>query len=187
MGAGQATAPEVTEAAVRKVETVELDFDRVYRECFPAIRKTLVRLGVPSAQLDDVSQEVFLTIHRKLGELRDPLKLKAWTTSFAVRAASDLRRHLKRRGTSEELPESLPAANQTDATVHQRQGLELLQSVLGKMAEEFREVFVLIELEEMSGPEVAELLNLNLNTVYSRLRLARAAFNTIIAQLQEAK
>lgn len=176
----------MNDAALKRVDTRPLDFDAVYRECFPSICKSLLRLGVPSAQLDDVSQEVFLTIHRKLGELRDPNCLKAWTTAFAIRAASDVRRHLRRRGETEEVPESMAASTRTDAGTEQRQGLEVLQSVLAKLPDEFREVFVLVELEEMSGPEVAEALGLNLNTVYSRLRLARASFNTLIAQRQES-
>ena len=163
------------------------DFDEVYREFFPSVWKKLARLGVPTAQLDDVAQEVFLSIHRKLSELRDPASLRAWTTGFAIRAASDVRRSLRRRGQHEEVGETLESSQRTDASLEQQQGLELLQSVLAQLADEQREVFVLIELEEMSGPEVAEALELNLNTVYSRLRLARAAFNELIAGLPEAR
>lgn len=162
-----------------------LDFAEVYRTCFPSTWKKLARLGVPSAQLEDTTQEVFLAVHRKLGDLRDPRSLKAWVTGFAIRAASDVRRSLRRRGPSEEISEAVVAPNQTEVPIERKQGLELLQQVLGRMADELREVFILIELEEMSGPEVATTLKLNLNTVYSRLRLARAAFNTSIAELQE--
>lgn len=162
-----------------------LDFDAVYRQCFPSVWKTLARLGVPSAQLDDVAQEVFVLVHKKLGELRDPTRLRAWVTSFAVRAASDVRRHQRRRGVGQELPADLIAPARADGPSEQRQGLELLQSVLSKLSDEMREVFVLIELEELSGPEVAQSLGLNLNTVYSRLRLARGEFNELVARLQE--
>lgn len=173
-------------AEARRVATGSVpDFDALYRACFPSIWKTLGRLGVPSAQLDDVAQEVFLLIHRKLGELRDPARVRAWTTAFAVRAASDVRRQLRRRGTSEELSETLVAVSEADAGLTRREGLELLQQVLSKLSDELREVFVLVELEELSGPEVADALGLNLNTVYSRLRLARVAFNEEIAKLQE--
>ena len=172
-------------AAIPASEAQALDFNDVYRQCFPTVWKNLARLGVPSAQLDDVSQEVFLAIHRKLGELRDPTRVKAWTTGFAIRAASDVRRKLRRRGTNEEVGEQLVAPNQTDAHLERQEGLGQLQTVLAQLTDEFREVFVLIELEEMSGPEVAMSLDLNLNTVYSRLRLARAAFNALVAKLQE--
>lgn len=180
---GVRSEAELTQPTVRQVPP--WDFDAVYRQCFPSVWKTLARLGVPQAQLDDVTQEVFLLIHAKLGELRDPARLRAWTTSFAVRAASDVRRQLRRRGEGEELPEGLVAPGRTDGPSEQRQGLELLQAVLAKLSDEMREVFVLVELEELSGPEVAQSLGLNLNTVYSRLRLARAEFNELVAQLQE--
>jgi RNA polymerase sigma-70 factor (ECF subfamily) len=169
------------------LEAEPLEFEQVYRDCFPSIWRTLARLGVPSGQLDDVAQEVFLLMHRKLKELRDPTRLRAWATSFAIRAASDVRRANRRRGVTEEVPEGLRAPDQTDAQLERRQQLEVLQGVLGQLSDENREVFVLIELEELSGPEVAEALGLSVNTVYSRLRLARAAFNDVIARLPEAR
>lgn len=183
-----ATELGVRERAVEDLdgEQQTADFASIYREYFPSVWKRLARLGVPAAQLDDVTQEIFLAIHRKRGELRDPKALKAWITGFAIRAASDVRRNLRRRGTNEELSENLPAPNQTDARYERQEGLALLQRVLAQMSDELREAFVLIELEEMSGPEVALALNVNLNTVYSRLRVARVAFNRLIAELQGA-
>ncbi len=173
-------SPELRVVAEEPIPSQPLDFAAVYEECFPSVWKKLARLGVPSAQLDDVTQDVFLAIHRRLGELRDPSKLKAWTTGFAIRAASDVRRSLHRRGPHEEVPESLAAPHQTDARFEREEGLAVLQAALAKLPDDQREVFVLIELEEMSGPEVSMALELNLNTVYSRLRLARAAFNAIV-------
>ena len=54
--------------------------------------------------------------------------------------------------------------------------MELLDVLLERMSEEQREVFVLHELEELSGAEIAELTNANENTVWTRLRAARRIF-----------
>lgn len=176
------------EPAVDGRESVQpADFQTIYRDHFPVVWKRLARLGVPPAELDDVTQEVFLAVHRKLGELRDPRALSAWITGFAIRAASDTRRRLKRKGESTEVSESMPDTHRTDADVERQQGLAVLQRVLSQLSDELREAFVLIELEEMSGPEVASALGVNLNTVYSRLRLARVAFNALVAELHTAK
>lgn len=155
-------------------------FEDVYRRRFAFVRKKLARLGVPAACLEDVTHDVFLLVFRKLGELRDPTRINAWIVEFAVRVASDQRRSLRRRGQLEELPEDLVAPHHADAQFDQQERLKSLRAVLEKMPVILRDVFVLIELQEMSGPEVADTLALNLNTVYSRLRLARIAFNASI-------
>jgi RNA polymerase sigma-70 factor (ECF subfamily) len=53
---------------------------------------------------------------------------------------------------------------------------------LGDLDEKKREVLVLSELEELTAPEIAEALGINLNTVYSRLRLAREEFDRVAAR-----
>jgi RNA polymerase sigma-70 factor, ECF subfamily len=53
-------------------------------------------------------------------------------------------------------------------------------SILETMDEDKRVVFALVELEQLSVPEVARMLDLNLNTTYSRLRLARHAFEIAV-------
>jgi len=54
--------------------------------------------------------------------------------------------------------------------------VRLLHRILDRLDDDKRAVFVLAELEQMTAPEIAEALSVNLNTVYSRLRAARAAF-----------
>ena len=67
-----------------------------------------------------------------------------------------------------------------------RRQVELARAALAALDEEKREVFVLIEIEQMSAPEVAEITGLRLNTVYSRLRAARAAFEHEVDKLRRA-
>jgi RNA polymerase sigma-70 factor (ECF subfamily) len=59
--------------------------------------------------------------------------------------------------------------------------LELLESVLAELDEPKREVFVMVEVLEMTVPEVGQALEIPLNTAYSRLRMARQSFENALA------
>jgi RNA polymerase sigma-70 factor (ECF subfamily) len=95
-----------------------------------------------------------------------------------VHVAADMRRGRRSRG-GDNLP--LPVnlvdpASGPDARAAAEQALRHLQRLLDALSDDQREVFVLTELEQLTAPEISEALGLNLNTVYSRLRLARRAF-----------
>jgi RNA polymerase sigma-70 factor (ECF subfamily) len=64
----------------------------------------------------------------------------------------------------------------------QNERLALAHAALETLSDEHREVFVLARVEEMSAPEIAEVIGIPLNTVYSRLRAARLAFDAAIAR-----
>ncbi len=172
-----------TTAAARAL----LSFDEVYGAHFDAVWRTLARLGVASAHLDDAAQEVFLTVHRRLGDFEGRSSVKTWLTGITLKVASTWRRSAQRRGDAVPLDPTVPAAGGApDEVATRREALAQLQRILAALPDEQREVFVLMELEQQSAPEVAEALGLNVNTTYSRLRLARSAFNEAVAQLQEA-
>src|SRR5687767_10181926 len=79
-------------------ETPALVFERVYAEHFRGIWRTLRRLGVTDAQLDDAAQDVFVVVHRRLAAF-DGRSLRGWLFAIAVRVASDYRRGVRRRRT----------------------------------------------------------------------------------------
>lgn len=150
-------------------------FTAIYGEYFRAIWRTLRRLGVERAQLDDAVQDVFVVVHRRLAEF-DGRSLRGWLYAIAVRVASDYRRAVAHRRTVP-LPETLvdPAPDPARAR-ELDDAVRLLHELLGELDESKRTVFVLGELEELSVPEIAEALGENQNTVASRLRAARARF-----------
>lgn len=153
-------------------------FETLYRQHFSRVWSALRRLGVSSAQLDDAAQDVFVVVHRKLDQLHGPASTRAWVMGIAVRVASDYRKRAQRQA-STPLPEQLEAPEPGPAQQAElNQGLELLHRLLADLDEEKRAVFVLVELEQMSVVESAEALELNLNTVYSRLRAARRLFES---------
>jgi RNA polymerase sigma-70 factor (ECF subfamily) len=153
-----------------------LELETVYRQCFKAVWRLLRRLGVPSAQLDDAAQDVFLVVQRKLDRLDPDAAVQSWVFAITVRVASEYRRRAARRH-SELLDETIADGAPGPARLSELQeSVRLLHDVLGDLDEHQRAVYVLCELEQLSVPEIAAVLGANLNTVYSRLRSARKQF-----------
>lgn len=161
-----------------------LDFEAIYQNYFDFVWRSCRRLGVCESSLDDVTQEVFLIVHRKLDGFERRSQLKTWIYGVARRVVSDHRRHEQRRGGSSKRSR-VEAERSTDCpheNVSRDQAAELLRALLDELREERREVFVLAELEEMSAPEIAEATGTKLNTVYSRLRAARTDFERALSR-----
>lgn len=156
-------------------------FPEVYRTHFPFVWRTLGRLGVREADLLDVTQNVFLVVHRQLAGFEGRSKLTTWLFSICRRVARDyLRSAPIRREVLVDVRNllSLPAAS-TDSPLRRLDSDELgrmLEAILDRLPEKLRVVFVLFEMEEMSGEDIAHLLEIPVGTVRSRLRLAREAF-----------
>lgn len=145
--------------------------------------RTCLRLGVPSGAIEDAVQDVFLTAHRSQADFQGRSSPLTWLLGIAVRVAANARRSKWR-------PEVLGDSS-SDATwdpehqLQQRQSLAHLERVLSQLTEEQREVVVLMDLEQLTAPEIAEALEVKLNTVYSRLRLGRAALARLLMSATE--
>lgn len=159
-----------------------------YRQYFKYVWALLGRLGVPEASLDDVTQEVFLVLHRRRAEFRGGSSVRTWLHGIALHTARRHREKLARRRRKDEALESdAPVPPPTpEAEVGQRRALQRLDQLLGQLGDEQREVFVLAEIAELPAPEIAELLGTKLNTVYSRLRLARSNLRRMLDALEGA-
>lgn len=153
------------------------DFENLYREHFNFVWRTLRRLGVPEAALDDAAQEVFVVVHRRLSEFVPESSPKAWLYAIAQRVASDQRRSTRRKGSLIPLSEDLVASERTPLeSAMQNQVNDLVLGFLETLDEARRTAFILVELEQMSAPEVARATHENLNTIYYRIASARKAF-----------
>jgi len=162
------------------VEPRPTSLEAIYRQHFSATWRILRRLGVPDEQLDDATQDVFLVVHRRLGEFDPRSPLKSWIFAIAVRVASDYRRRAARRRT-EPLDEAIQDTAPCPARMSELQeSVRLLHEVLDTLDEGKRVVFVLAELEQLTVPEIATVLGVNLNTVYSRLRSGRKQFEAAL-------
>lgn len=165
-----------------------LDAAEVYREHFALVWRSLAQLGVPEAHLEDAAQSVFLVVTRRLHEFEGRASLRTWLYRIALRVASDTRRSLRRRGAEPlaDLEPPDPAPN-PEAQCEARQARALVLRLLDALSEERRAVFVLTELEQLSMPEVAEVLGLNVHTAASRLRAARADFDAALRRHRSAR
>lgn len=160
------------------------EFGQVYDEHVRFVWRTLRRLGVPDDDCDDALQDVFLIVHRKLGEFRPEAPIRHWLFRLTAGIARDHRRARRRKDPRQH--GLVPLAGDEDvADVRQRGPLEaaehtaaarLIRDLLQELDEAKRELFILADLEQMTAPEISEALQLPLNTVYSRLRRARAEF-----------
>ena len=162
-------------------------FEALYDEYFDFVWRTVRRLGVDDRHLDDAAQDVFIVIHRKLGEFEGRSALKSWIFGIARRVAHDYRRRSRRKDRTSLLPSdgiadaSIPSPRDS---VARAQAAEILHQFLDTLDDDKRDAFVLAELEQMTVPEIAEAVGANVNTVYSRLRAARKAFEQTVSRLQ---
>ncbi|MCA2980666.1 MAG: sigma-70 family RNA polymerase sigma factor [Myxococcaceae bacterium] len=161
-----------------------LDFRSVYEANVGAIWRFLQRLGVPERHLEDATQDTFIIAHRQLASFRGASSLKTWLHGIAVRVAKDYRRREARKGGWEPLSQGLLDERRSPhEAAEDQQALRQVLQVLEELAEPQRAVFVLVELEGLTAPEVAEVLETNVNTVSTRLRAARQRFNARIEAL----
>jgi RNA polymerase sigma-70 factor (ECF subfamily) len=179
----RAEPASVDESGARAIPTPS--FEAVYDEHFDFVWRSVKRLGVRESAIDDAVQDVFLVVHRRLGDFEGRSSMKTWLFGIALRVAKDHRRALARKDAKgEPLRDSLPSdacACPLEETA-KTEAARLVQHVLDAMDDEKRAVFVMAELEQMTAPEIAEALSVNLNTIYARLRAARAAFEDAVAR-----
>ncbi len=165
-------------------------FEEVYDENVDFVWRIVARLGARPASVEDVAQEVFVVVHRKLPEFHGLSSIRTWLFQIARRAVHDHRRTIRRReppaghGEAPVDIETVRASEQDspDASAERAEAVRMLHAILDDLSDEQREVFILAELEQLPAPQIAEAIGINVNTVYSRLRLARAAFNQALVR-----
>lgn len=168
-------------------DVTKRSFETLYDTHVADVWRAVRRLGLEPSGVDDVVQETFVTAWRTLPRFEGRSSLKTWLVGIAFNHA---RHALRARGSrrAETSVETLAlASNETspEERVHQQRRGELLLSMLARLPTEQRETFVLIELEGLTAVDVAALVQAPVNTVSSRLRLARAAINEAVARLKE--
>lgn len=155
----------------------------LYRTHATFVWRTLRRLGVPEAHLEDAAHEVFLVVCRRQDDLQDPGLARSWLYGIARRVALETGRNVRRHGDPAPESHTLPAHEPLpDRDVENREAATLARALLEEVDERFRTVLVMAEIESMSGPEIAAALDLKLNTVYSRLRAGRNQFREALAR-----
>lgn len=148
----------------------------LYRSHFDFVWRSLRRLGVDTASLDDAAQDVFLVVHRRLRDYTGG-SARAWLFAIAQRVASDHRRRVRRKGGLLPLDERMASGGRdgphAGALRHEASGI--VMAFLQDLDDDRRAAFILAELEQMTAPEIGQALGVNVSTVYSRIASARSA------------
>jgi RNA polymerase sigma-70 factor (ECF subfamily) len=165
-------------------------FADLYRVWFVHVVRWLGTLGAPQADIEDLAQEVFLVVRRRLehfdgrnaagwlyriasGQLRQHRRRSIFRAIFTGRDAIEL----------EQIPHDRPSVVSEMET---RQKQELLDRILSRMSEKRRAVFLLFEMQGYSGSEIAKILDVPLNTIKTRLYYARKDFVRLLAEHRSA-
>ena len=173
----------------------ELSPAALYESHLRLVWRNLRRLGVADEALEDAVQDVFVAVHRRW-QSYDPGAscVETWLFGIVIRVAQYQRRTRRRRlarlvAWFQELAshETASECDNPAELVAKREAARLLDRILDRLRDEEREVLVLVDVEQLSVPEVAGLLSINVNTTYTRLRAARQHFQRAVDQLRSAE
>jgi RNA polymerase sigma-70 factor (ECF subfamily) len=169
-----------------------LAFDVVYDENLRYVWRAARRLGIEASDTDDVVQEVFFVAHRRLPDFEGRASIKTWLFKILMFVIRHHRRARKRRldhsaaDSGRDLERLADHHGRGPAEAAERaDAVRILDGLLRQLDSEKREVFVLAEIEQLSSVEIADVLDVNVNTVYSRLRVARQEFERALTRFQQ--
>jgi RNA polymerase sigma-70 factor (ECF subfamily) len=150
----------------------------LHREYFPVVHGFLRAMGVPAADLDDVSQEVFVLLMRTIRQFEGRSAFRTWLYRLCATQANRARRRARVRaklgwlwGDDERVAEVPAPATWDEATAAQR-----VQKALDALSPKHRLVLVLREFEGLEADAIAEIAECPEATVWSRLHYARKEF-----------
>ena len=172
----------------KAVEEPRPTVTQVHDEQGQFVWRTLYRMGVRPPHVEDVYQEVFLVVHRRLHTFNGQCAITTWLYEICFRVAAGYRRkaHFRREELVPDWSEldglTSPTPSPERQLVAARQA-EQLERILDQLPLEYRVVFVMFEIEGMTSEQIAESVGAPLGTVYSRLYRARKRFARALARL----
>jgi len=187
-GAVEFPPAEAHDGSANEVAT----FSRLYDEHVDFLWRSARRLGVDQDSADDVVQQVFMVVHRRLAEFEGRASLKSWLFAVLLRVVQDHRRSLRRKiphlagePTDPDVLAASARASDPYEALSRAEASRLINQLLESLDEERRVVFVMAEVEQMTPAEIAEALEVDAKVVYARLRAARADFEQAAARLRK--
>lgn len=150
---------------------------KAFRSMFDAefdyVCQALRRFGVSERDIDDAAQELFILVLKRFAEYDSSKPARPWLVSFAFHVASNYRRLARHRHEVMAPDESEPfLAGSLDPSPRHEARSVLLRALDGLPFVK-RDVFVMHDIEGLEAQEIARILGIPTNTVYSRLRHAR--------------
>lgn len=167
------------------VEVVDrATFEAMFRRELGYVLASLRRLGVSPGDVEDLAHDVFVVAFRRLADLDPRRSPRPWLFGIALRVAADhrrLARHRYERTDGDPAVHARAEASRASDAVERR---SVVQRGLDALDLDKRAVLVLHDVEGHAMPEIADVLQIPLNTAYSRLRLARARFRQAVTELK---
>jgi RNA polymerase sigma-70 factor (ECF subfamily) len=164
------------------------DFERLYFEHVDFVRRVLARLLGPGCDVSDATQEVFLVALRKRHEYTGQALPSTWLFAIARRIALAARRRSRVRAFLGLEAAAQVASGDTPAEVFENcEASRQLYALLNQLSEKKRTVWILHELEELSGDEIADIVGCPVKTVWTRLFYARRELNVLALALDGRK
>ncbi len=164
----------VEDAVAQHPSPPPLDPEAIFREHAPYVQRVIRQLGVAPGDVDDALQDVFVIVHRKVADFEQRGSVRAWVHGIAIRVAA---RYRRRRTASREVASGdereaidprTPAEDLSDQDARR-----VLATILDRLDDEKRTVFILYELEGLTMHEVAQAMDTPLQTAFYRLHSAR--------------
>lgn len=188
-GARIAAARATKPAAARAEPNRDAKFREIYERWFDDVVGWLYALGAPMSETEDLAQEIFLVVRRKLGQF-DGGNLAGWLYRISQLTVRDHRRrawfrHLVLRRQEVDLTKMPHAAFSPARSYEAAEAQRRFQLMVGKMSEKLRTTFVLFEIEGYSGEEIARIQDIPLGTVWTRLHKARKEFWKLVTEQAE--
>ncbi|MCL2724493.1 MAG: RNA polymerase sigma factor [Polyangiaceae bacterium] len=174
------TSPDQVQTSERTAGALSPDFRELFDAEFDYVCRSLRRLGVREADLKDVAQELFVAVHGRMRDYDRARPIRPWLFSFAVRYASNYRRLGRNRNHDAHDESALPTEHRPALEAR-----DLVLRALGRLDFDRQTIVVMHDMEGFDAPEIAAQLGIPVNTVYSRIRLARADFREAVDHLQK--
>jgi RNA polymerase sigma-70 factor, ECF subfamily len=165
-------------------------FEEIYRRWFGAVCTWIRGMGGPDADREDIAQDVFLVVRRRLDDF-DGANLPGWLYRITQRQVRDFRRrawfrHLFSRRNPGEMGNLAHGGASPATALEQKEDERMLYGMLSKIGESRRLTFILYEIEGLCGEEIAQIQGIPLGTVWTRLHHARRDFFALAAKLHRS-
>ena len=162
-------------------------FRQIYDAHLRRVAAQVGRLLGPRGDVEDVVQEVFIQVHRSLPNFRGDSEFTTWLYRVTWNVAVT---HLRRRvnHTPVDLPALMQFACEKElwGKLEARDKLRTLYAALEELPDEYREAFILFEIEGNSLQEIAEMTDTSLNTIASRVRRSRERLRALLESVESS-
>ena len=175
-------------ANAQKEEHSTVDFRSIYDAEVPYVWRYLQYMGVPSRDIEDKVQDVFVALYRCWDRYDPSRPVRPWLTGIGFRVASDYKRKAGNYREIMHCPvEAVDRTHGPEMTTARREAWDLIEAALEILDPDRRAVFVLHDIEGQTVPAISDALGVPVNTLYSRLRHARERFKAAVERLKEPR